>query len=130
MYAAGNYRGVHLTAQFSKAMETLLGRLFTPFLLKSVVFGPNQFAYTPERGARDALAHVAMVWIKALAKKRKVAIYCSDVSGAFDQVKLGRLAAKLEAKKIHPAIVAVMISWLRDRRARVIVGGQSRKNSS
>ena len=35
VYLAGNYRGVHLTAQLSKAMERLLRSLFRPFVLKN-----------------------------------------------------------------------------------------------
>jgi len=78
----------------------------------------------PERGARDALAFAVMVWIIELAKGRKVAVYCSDVSGAFDRVELQRMIKKLEAKKIDPAIIALLTSWLRNRQARVLVGGQ------
>jgi hypothetical protein len=125
VYDAVNYRGIHLTAQLSKAMERLLRCLFTPFLLKTCAYGPNQFAYTPERGARDVLALMTMVWISALSKKRKIAIYCSDVAGAFDRVSLKRLVAKLSAKQIHPDIVAVIASWLRTRKAKVVVGGEA-----
>jgi hypothetical protein len=66
-----------------------------------------------------------MVWTIELAKGRKVAGYCSDVSGAFDRVELQRMIKKLEAKKIDPAIIALLTSWLRNRQARVLVGGQS-----
>ena len=65
-------------------------------------------------GQRDALAYLAIKWIIALAKDRKIGVYCSDVSGAFDWVNLQRLAAKLKARKIHPKIVAVLLSWLRN----------------
>ena len=43
-FEAGNYRGVHLTAQLSKATERLLGQLFLPALSSSAGFGPSQFA--------------------------------------------------------------------------------------
>ena len=82
VYSAMNYRGVHLTAQLSKAMVRFLGALFMSFLLKTIAFGSNQFAYTPERGARDVLAHIVLTWLTALAKGSKIAVYCSDVSGA------------------------------------------------
>jgi len=95
------------------------------FSLETGAYGHNQFAYSPERGARDAMAYLAIRWMSALARGRKIGVYCSDVSGAFDRVNLNRLAAKLKAQKIHPKIVAVLISWLRNRRARVIVGGES-----
>ena len=70
--------------------------------MRTGAFGPNQFAYTQERGAEDALVLLVFDWITALANKRRIAIFCSDVSGAFDRVKLERLVAKLEAKKVHP----------------------------
>ena len=106
-------------------MERLLKSLLTPYVLKNCIFGRNQFAYTPERGARDALAKMGITWIMALAKRRKVAIYCSDVSGAFDRVKLERLAAKLKVKKVQPKLVDVLVSWLKNLRARVDVGGET-----
>ena len=35
-----------------------------------------------------------------------------------------RLVAKLKAKMVHPNVVAVLASWLRPRRAHVVVEGQ------
>ena len=61
----------------------------------------------------------------ALAKRRKLLIYCSDESGQSDCVKLERLAAKLKAKKIHLEIIDVLASWVRNRRARGVVGGEA-----
>ena len=124
VYQPGNYRGVHLTAQLSKDVERLLKSLFYPYLLSSSAFGPSQFAYTTGRGARDALALLALTWLSALAAGRKIGVYCSDVSGAFDRVSLERLVAKLQRKGIHPQIVKVLTSWLQDRFAEVVVGGE------
>jgi hypothetical protein len=101
--------------------------LYYPHLLSTSAFGPSQYAYTLGRGARDALAILALTWVKALAAGRKIGVYCSDVSGAFDRVRMKRLAAKLRQKGIHPKIVAVLISWLKERFARIVVGGASSK---
>ena len=81
-----NYRGVHLTAQLSKAMERLLQRMYLPYFVATIAFGENQFAYSAGRGARDALALLVCTWLEGFAEKCKFAIYCSDVSGAFDMV--------------------------------------------
>ena len=89
--------------------------------------GPSQFAYTTGRGARDALAILALTWVIAFGAGRKIAVYCSDVSGAFDRVRLERLVSKLRVKGIHPQIVAVLASWLQQRCAQVVVGGVSSK---
>ena len=78
----------------------------------------------PERGARDALAHLVTTWISLFCKKRKIAVYCSDVSGAFDKVSSQRLLSKLHAKGMPAGILAVLASWLSARKANVAVGGK------
>ena len=123
VYQPGNYRGIHLTAQLSKVVERLLKLLYDPYLSSISAFGPSQFAYTLGRGARDALALLALTWIKAMGTGRKVAVYCSDVSGAFDRVCMERLVAKLKKKGLHPKVVAVLASWLQERCAQIVVGG-------
>jgi len=123
IFQPSNYRGVHLTAQLSKVVERLLKLLYQPYLTQTYAFGPRQFAYTAGRGARDALAILMLNWLWALATGHKIAVYCSDVAGAFDRVSLKRLAKKLLNKGLHPKIVAVLVSWLRQRKAVVVVGG-------
>ena len=59
--------------------------------------GKNQFAYAKKRGARDALALLALRLVMALDKCFKLAVYCSDVFGAFDKVSMRRLLNKLAA---------------------------------
>ena len=122
-----NYRGVHLTAQLSKAMERLLGRLFFPFLAQPSNSGPQQFAYTKDRGARDALAYLVLTWLAGFNNKKKFGMLCSDVSGAFDRVKSSRLVQKLRAKGLNSKVVQVVVSWLRARTAKVVVGGKLSK---
>ena len=51
-------------------------------------------------------------------------MYCSDVSGAFDRVDVDRLRQKLTAKGLHHQWVYVLLSWLRQRAAQVVVSGQ------
>jgi len=55
--------------------------------------------------------------------RRRVALYCSDVSGAFDRVNPVRLQEKLLVKGLHPRIVKVIGSWLAARNAVVAVDG-------
>ena len=128
LFAAGNYRGTHVTAQLSKVAERLLLPLIEPHISRAVAFGPNQFACTKGRGARDALAFLMMSWLLALNGRMKVAVYCSDVSGAFDRVRAERLLEKLRSKGVHPTMVALAGSWLQQRTARVVVDGQRSDN--
>ena len=124
VFNPANYRGVHLTAQLSKVVERLLGMLWLPDIAKQPEFcGPNQFAYLPEKGARDALAVMVTTWLLGLQSGQKFGLYCSDVSGAFDRVDADRLKRKLEAKGFREDMFRVIASWLRQRTAHVIVGG-------
>ena len=123
----GNYRGIHLTTQVSKVMERLLGKLFLPFLDKSGAFGINQFAYRQKHSFMDALAWNVMSWITAFMNKRKIALYCSDVSGAFDRVTTERLLEKLRRKGVREMILKVLSSWLQERKFSVIVNGTQSK---
>ena len=122
---AANYRGIHLTAQISKVTERVIGHLFSPFLECSGLFGPRQFAYRSKRGSRDALAYNLMCWLSLFESGHRVALYCSDVSGAFDRVSTSRLRIKLEHSGMHIKIIDVICSWLEERRASVVVDNTS-----
>ena len=73
------------------------------------------------------MALLALRWVEALEKGMNVLVYCSDVSGAFDRVRLERLVAKLRAKGVPENWIALFTSWLRDRKAVVVVGGTHSK---
>ena len=121
---AKNYRGVHLTPQLSKVIERAVGSLLLPWLEKHEAFGPHQYAYGKGRGYKDALAINVCSWLLAMEQGDLVALYCSDVSGAFDRVSRERLVAKLELLGLHPDLLAFLASWLEDRISEVVIGGQ------
>ena len=101
-FSASNYRGVHLTAQLSKVAERLLLPLVEPHIGRAVAFGPNQFAYTKGRGARDALAYLMISWLLALNRRRKSPSIARTCPGAFDRVQFERLLEKLRSKGSSP----------------------------
>ena len=124
VYDPSNYRGVHMTAQFAKVLERLIGLIFLPVLSCAQSIGHNQFADVKERGARDAVAYLVLAWLAAFREKASIALYMSDVSGAFDRVSACHLIEKLQAKGLPGDLINVVRSWLRQRRARVIVEGE------
>ena len=73
----------------------------------------------------DALAYNTLSWISSLNKGRRVALYCSDVSGAFDRVSASRLLEKLRTKGIHWKLLKVIASWIDERTFTVVVDGVS-----
>ena len=65
-----------------------------------------------------------MNWIHAFSNREKIVVYCSDVSGAFDRVSSLRLLEKLRKAGIHYRLVDLIASWLGQRQANVVVGGE------
>ena len=118
-----NYRGIHLTAQLSKAMERLMARQFQPYLEASLAYGANQFAYTAARGSKDALALNVLTWLHHMSNGKQVGLFCADVAGAFDRVSSLRLCSKLQQLGLHHKLLPVLESWLNDRSFVVIVDG-------
>ena len=118
-----NYRGLHLTSQLSKAAERLIRDLFVPRLERLGAFGPAQFAYRKEHGARDAILYFMLSWLLAFSHELRVIPYCSDVSGAFDRVSADILSEQLSSAGVAPRIVALLVSWLRQRKVRAVIGG-------
>ena len=112
-----------MTAQLAKVVERLLQPLFVPMLMSEVSVGANQFAYCHGRGARDAVAYLLLSWLKCFQEKARIALYMSDVSAAFDRVFAERLIAKLKARRVPPDLLVLFASWLRTRRAEVVVNG-------
>ena len=119
-----HHRGLHLTSQLSKVVERILGHFFQPPLEASLAYGPRQFAYTNGRGCKDALAYNVCSWLLSFSKGRRVGLYCSDVSGAFDRVSTPHLMDVLRRCEAIPrAMLPLFRSWLGFRTSTVVVDG-------
>jgi hypothetical protein len=77
------------------------------------------------RGHRDALVANILQWLLWLESGKVVGLYCSDVSGAFDRVDREILVRKIRSSGLSPCLVRILESWLDDRVAEVVVGGQA-----
>ena len=117
-----NYRAINLTTQVSKVVERFLNPWVTP-RLERFAFGDAQFAYRKHHGARDAVLYYVLSWIGGLNVGSKIGVYASDVQGAFDKVDSELLLRKLASFNLDARILAVVRSWLRERRGFVIDNG-------
>ena len=72
---------------------------------------------------------VILEWLTILEHRGKIAVYNSDVAGAFDRVSTELLIQKLSSHGVHPRIIGLMVSWLDRRKAVVIVGGDRSEES-
>ena len=104
-------------------VERAFGGLFIPDLERRGIFGERQFAYASGKSHRDALALSVLSWLLHLEHGFLVALYCSDVSGAFDRVCERTLRDKLARAGLHPRIFRLLCSWLGPRVSAVVLDG-------
>ena len=105
-------------------VERLLAGFLLPFLEVTGAYGHNQFAYRKKRGAKDLLGLNVVRWLWSFHTGKKVGLYCSDVSGAFDRVDTDRLLRKLWQKGVRGTLWKVLQGWLQQRTAYVAVEGK------
>ena len=65
-----------------------------------------------------------ITWINALSARKKILVYCSDGSGAFDRVDADLVAQKLVNRGVHFRLIGLIRSWLAKRFANVVVAGK------
>ncbi len=120
---ASNYRGVHLTTVISKIAERAIARVLTPFLDRTGAYGSDQWAFRPKRSCRDLVTLLVSRWLWAMDCGFKVAIYLSDITGAFDRADRDILISKLRTAGLSDALIDFLFSYLAPRNAVVIVQG-------
>ena len=125
VYDPRNYRGVHLTPLLSKAVERILLFPLRPFLVATNAFGTMQFAFQPSLSCNDLVAALTSSWILSLNHRRKVGVYLSDISGAFDRVEKERLMLKLKACGLCNTFLNFFEGYLSARKGLVLVQGSS-----
>ena len=118
-----NYRGIHLTSVISKIAERMIARILTPFLDRTGAYGMDQWAFRPKRSCRDLVALLVLRWIWALDNGFKIAIYLSDISGAFDKVDSEILVIRLRNTGASECLCDFIKDYLAPRSAVVLVQG-------
>ena len=120
VYKASNYRGVHLTSSLSKVVEHVIGNPLIAFLQQHG-FGDSQWAFRKQCSSRDLALICMSTWIKAICSGKKVGLYLSDISGAFDRVFKKIMLAKLHSVGVPDIYLDFLSSYLEPRIGHVAV---------
>ena len=120
---AKNYRGVHLTAVLSKTVERIISAILGDYLEKSDAYGQTQWAFRAGHSCRDLVALTIATWIGELHAGKKIGLFLSDISGAFDRVSCKLLLEKLEAAGVHGDMLLFLKSYLEARTSEILVNG-------
>ena len=89
----------------------------------------TQYAYREGCSFTDALIQVQYIYLKALGDKdcNYVKLFAMDFSKAFDNVKHSLVGEKLKALHLNPNVVNWYLSFLMDRKQRLIFKGVTYK---
>ena len=124
VWKAVNYRGVHLTAVMSKTAERILATLLTSYFEASGAYGKTQWGFRKRRSCRDLVAMLTAKWILSFHRGKRVGVYLSDISGAFDRVSTPLLLRKLQKKGVAADLLRLLESYLQTRKSVVLVEGK------
>ena len=122
VYQPGQYRGVHLTSIMSKTVERVIGLPLTRFL-EQHGYGDAQWAFRKMSSARDLVTVYVAQWVLLICQGRKIGLYLSDISGAFDKVNRCLLIGKLSQIGLPSTFLDFLNSYLVTREGLVRVEG-------
>ena len=125
VYDPNKYRGLHLTPVVSKVVERVFAHVLVPFLSSTCAFGETQWAFQKKIGCKDLICVLVNRWLLAFQERKRVGLYLSDISGAFDRVERTRLCRKLRRAGLNHKFVRFFLDFLDVREAVVIASGAS-----
>ena len=119
-----DYRGINVTPIIARAFEKVVYKCFCKYMMESYLSN-NQFAYREGGSCVDALLSIQDTVYGYLDNKdvKAVRLFVMDFSKAFDCVNPYLLCEKLKKLPLHPIIINWYISFLRDRKQRVVSNG-------
>ena len=121
------YRGVHLTPILSKCVERILAIVLVQFFEAAGLYGDSQWAFRKGVGCRDLVGMLTCKWLLGLCEQKKIGIFLSDISGAFDKVFSPFLLSKCRKAGVSDRWCKFLASYLAPRNASVLVGGAASK---
>ena len=122
---AENYRPVSLTSHICKCFERILKDEIVNHLESQDWIKNSQHGFRNNRSCLTNLLESSEVVARLIDEGNPVDIIYLDFSKAFDKVPHKRLIEKLKAHGIKGQVVNWIEEWLRDRKQRVVVNGES-----
>ena len=123
VHKPNNYRGLHLTPVLSKVAERVINIPFRKYVEAIDAFGSSQWAFRRGRGCTDLVLLLLCSWLKDFQMRRKIGVFLSDISGAFDRVDADKMLKKLQRIGVCDVLLRFFRDFLAPRRARVAVDG-------
>ena len=125
----GNYRPVSLTCIACKIMESIVYDHIVKHMIENNLFSNKQYGFISKRSAALQLLNVLEIWSSILDEDGIIDNINMDFQKAFDSVPHRRLLGKLISYGIEGDIILFIEAFLKNRKQKVIINGQSSNNT-
>ena len=120
-----NYRPISLLSIVGKAMERCIHKYLYNYITVNDILTPLQSGFRHGDSTTNQLLHTYHTICEAVDKGKEVrAVFC-DISKAFDRVWHKGLLFKLRTIGCSDSIINWFLSYLSNRRQRVVINGQA-----
>jgi hypothetical protein len=120
-----NYRPISLTSQICKIMERMINAKISYHLESNNLLSKSQFGF---RSGMSTTSNLLNFWNSvtgSLDQSEPVDVIYFDFAKAFNKVPHAPLVQKLEKSGITGRLLAWIGCWLKDRKQKVVLNGQS-----
>ncbi|XP_052741129.1 putative 115 kDa protein in type-1 retrotransposable element R1DM [Bicyclus anynana] len=118
------YRPIGLLPILGKALEKLFANRILWYLGNQNALNPKQYGFMPQKSTEDAL-YEAVSKIEKAIKGKKIAVAVSlDIEGAFDNAWWPAVKNQLLVKKLDPALIQLVSSYLSERGIEIRYSGE------
>ena len=118
-----NHRPISLLSNLDKTLERLVFKhLYNPFRENNIIIS-FQSGFTPGDSTVNQLMYLYNTFCQALDSGKEVRVVFCDIKKAFDRVWHAGLMYKLKAAGVSGSLLKCFISYLADRKQRVVFPG-------
>ena len=121
----GNYRPVSLTSQISKLLESIIRDAIVKHLERNELIKSSQHGFRSGRSCLSNLLYFMDNVTKCVERGESVDVIFLDFAKAFDKVPHQRLLQKLQSHGIRGRVWSWVSEWLKNRKQRVCLNGQT-----
>ena len=123
-HEVGNYRPISLLSCVSKVMERAVFKHLFNYFRDHFMISVYQSGFIAGDSAVNQLIHLYHIFCEAVSQGKEIRIVFCDISKAFDRVWHKGLVDKLKNKGIRGTLLKWFISYLENRKQRVVINGQ------
>ena len=121
---AASYRPISLTSSCCKLMERIVNKRMHLYLESENILGHEQAGFRQYKSTEDQTTHLSQVIEDSFQSKKVTLAVFVDLQRAFDKVWKDGLLVKLQRFGVNGRMYKWTNSYLKNRRARVMVDGK------